>query len=282
MLLAGFYSLSIIVLVDSFSDGNRFCWHHARQRFISTKFSASNEDNCKDEDNLPLGSALDVFDSSEENCKLDLLVTENPLQNMHAQHETTGSIISLPKDAPMSREHISEYVSKTIILGLGAISVAIAIGELLVQFEWLQSWRYFWPLVGCLFMADPIQSIASDAGERKSLLPFLLSNNPVIQVVSFVGGAFLVIGGAYDAFMPVWQTGPNVFTIAGIGQDGAAMLLAASTISVLKDCWTPEASSSSKNTKMLLQILLLGELYKLSESSIDEIVSVVGSLSTSS
>jgi hypothetical protein len=214
--------------------------------------------------------------SSLENDIVEDLV--NPRKNLLLWNETTMSMTS-PEEAPRISEKLAEVFSQVVIMGLGTLSVSVMIGGLLVQLEWLQDWRYFWPLVGGLFVADPMLSIISGDGERQysSLLPFSLSTNAGVRMLSIVGGLFLVFGGAYDAFMPVWQTGPNVFTIAGIGQDGAVMLLIVSTVSILQDCWKAESSSS---TRMLLQIILLAELCKLGESSIDEIVSAIGSVST--
>jgi hypothetical protein len=209
--------------------------------------------------------------SSLENDIVEDLV--NPRKNLLLWNETTMSMTS-PEEAPRISEKLAEVFSQVVIMGLGTLSVSVMIGGLLVQLEWLQDWRYFWPLVGGLFVADPMLSIISGDGERQysSLLPFSLSTNAGVRMLSIVGGLFLVFGGAYDAFMPVWQTGPNVFTIAGIGQDGAVMLLIVSTVSILQDCWKAESSSS---TRMLLQIILLAELCKLGESSIDEIVSTI-------
>jgi hypothetical protein len=214
--------------------------------------------------------------SSLENDIVEDLV--NPRKNLLLWNETTMSMTS-PEEAPRISEKLAEVFSQVVIMGLGTLSVSVMIGGLLVQLEWLQDWRYFWPLVGGLFVADPMLSIISGDGERQysSLLPFSLSTNAGVRMLSIVGGLFLVFGGAYDAFMPVWQTGPNVFTIAGIGQDGAVMLLIVSTVSILQDFWKAESSSS---TRMLLQIILLAELCKLGESSIDEIVSAIGSVST--
>jgi hypothetical protein len=214
--------------------------------------------------------------SSLENDIVEDLV--NPRKNLLLWNETTMSMTS-PEEAPRISEKLAEVFSQVVIMGLGTLSVSVMIGGLLVQLEWLQDWRYFWPLVGGLFVADPMLSIIPGDGERQysSLLPFSLSTNAGVRMLSIVGGLFLVFGGAYDAFMPVWQTGPNVFTIAGIGQDGAVMLLIVSTVSILQDCWKAESSSS---TRMLLQIILLAELCKLGESSIDEIVSAIGSVST--
>jgi hypothetical protein len=219
------------------------------------------------------------YPSSLENDIVEDLV--NPRKNLLSWNDESVMSMTSTEEAPRISEKLVEAFSQVVIVGLGTLWVSAMIGGLLMQFEWLQDWRYFWPLVGGLFVADPMLSIILGGdGERQSsssLLPFSLSTNAGVRILSIIGGLLSVLGGAYDAFMPVWQTGPNVFTIAGIGQDGAVMLLVVSIVSILQDCWKAESSSS---TRMLLQIVLLAELCKLGESSIDEIASAIGSLST--
>lgn len=198
--------------------------------------------------------------------------------------------LNQPTDSETNKlSRISETMSESIILALATFGVSYLLGDLLVQFEWLQDWLYFWPLVGTLYVAEPMMK------QGLSLLPFALSKNPAIQLLSVIGGVFTLIGGAYDAFMPVWQTGPNIFTIAGIGQDGAVILLLVSVISIIQESWNKYQAMDAKynldsnfgkdngssSNQMLLQILLLAELYKLGESSVDEIVSGLDSVSKS-
>ena len=78
----------------------------------------------------------------------------------------------------------------------------------------------------------------------------------------------------------------NIFTIAGVGQDGAVALLLVSIISVLQNEQQQEEGLSlvqptkKTQTDMLLQILLFAQLYKLGESSVDEIISAMGNLTS--
>ncbi|KAL3939618.1 MAG: hypothetical protein SGBAC_005688 [Bacillariaceae sp.] len=207
---------------------------------------------------------------------------------------TLNSLTSLDRMSKISTKNevaiwssVSETASASIILFLGSFAVSYLIGDLLLKFEWLQDWRYFWPLIGGLFVADPIMRVLNGKSDNNYplMLPFGLSKNRGIEILSIVGGAFTLIGGAYDAFMPVWQTGPNVFTIAGIGQDGAIMLLLVTAISIVQETWEMQASEvaqpSSGSSQSLLQTLLLAELYKLGESSADEILSAVESVANS-
>ena len=43
-------------------------------------------------------------------------------------------------------------------------------------------------------------------------------------VAEILGGLGLLVGGAYDAFMPVFGECPNVITSAGIGSDAAGKI----------------------------------------------------------
>lgn len=170
---------------------------------------------------------------------------------------TTTSLVEAVKPT-------QEKLANVAIVTLGSYAVTSGIGNLLLDYDWFQTWRYFWPLVGGLYVVDGL--LVDDA----ALLPFSLpNNNKSIKVVSAILGVGLLIGGAYDAFMPVWQTGPNVITQAGIGQDSAAALLLLSVGSIFAG---DDTERDSSNTNQLLQMLLLGQLYTLADGSIDELV----------
>ncbi|CAJ1939227.1 unnamed protein product [Cylindrotheca closterium] len=203
--------------------------------------------------------------------------------------ESLTSFDRLPEIPTKTEETIMSRVTETasacLILTLGSFATSYLISDLLIKFEWLQDWRYFWPLIGGLYAADPI--LQRFWKSNPSMLPFNLSKNQGIQFLSIVGGIFTLIGGAYDAFMPVWQTGPNVFTVAGIGQDGAVLLLIVTAVSIIQEKWKVQrstiyqSSNSNSSNRSLLQILLLAELYQLGESSVDEIVSTVEAIANS-
>lgn len=226
------------------------------------------------------------------------LYSNEPVADFMLPLDSLTSVDRLSKISTKSEEsllsRVSEITSSSIILLLGSFAVSYLLSDLLLKFEWLQDWRYFWPLVGTLYVADPVMRFWKKnqdgrlSDDNPSLLPFDLSTSRGIQILSLVGGLFTLIGGAYDAFMPVWQTGPNVFTIAGIGQDGAIMLLLVTAISIFEEKWKKNGTAAiaqyantSGSNRSLLQILLLAELYKLGESSMDEILSAVESLSNS-
>jgi hypothetical protein len=162
----------------------------------------------------------------------------------------------------------SNKVSESIILLLGSSALAIGMGDVFVRFEFLQDWRYCWPLLGSLYVWD---GFVKD--DKNQLLLFSLKGSGWSRLTAIVGGVGLLVGGAYDAFMPVWMTGPNIISNAGISQDSAVLLILLSAAAFVAE---DNSKANNKNpTRMLLQMTLLAELYKLGESSIDELLSNV-------
>ena len=155
------------------------------------------------------------------------------------------------------------YLAVTAGLLSGTYVVSCVLADLLNNFEWFQNWRYFWPFgIGVLYVVDGFQDALKLFGPKQ-------------RVASVVLGIALIIGGAYDAFMPVWMTGPNVVTAAGIGQD-AAFGLFFLTIwqlcqSEAKEVKTVGDLLQKEVVSVFPQVLLLAELYKLGEGSFDEI-----------
>ena len=241
-----------------------------------------------------------------------------------------SSLVSEPqriwkkRDATTSSISI-EKLSDLAIFALGASSLTLGIGNVLTNFEIVQTWRYFWPLLGCLYIWDGIFCNEIDDGniQKKLLLSSLFTNKVekqtsirnsiaiskkyltnnltynnrnafnkssissyVLRAITVMCGFGLIIGGAYDAFMPVWMTGPNAFTNAGIHQDSAMILLVLSIYTFFSrklnyyfnDVESTKIMALEKqddSTVTLLQMLLLAQLYLLSESAIDEILSNV-------
>ena len=174
-------------------------------------------------------------------------------------------------------EEDSPSLSENLILLLGSSSIAMLFSIGLSSFELLQDWRYSWCLIGILYISDGLYNSA----------PLLVPSAPkkIFNVLEIVCGMGLLIGGAYDLFMPVYMTGPNVFTNAGIHQDSATVLLGltfykfATTSSVKVSSTKIPLFSKLVPNKMqsydwkLLQMILLAQLYILGESSIDELLS---------
>ena len=124
-----------------------------------------------------------------------------------------------------------------------------------------------------------------------------ITTDLLLQVLKITCGIGLFVGGFADAFLPVWMTGPNFITNAGLAPDCAILLLLINIIEVVVFQQqqqqqqiiimsiiptTPSTLSSSSTPTslplLLLRITLWAELYKLGESSIDEIISSTSSI----
>lgn len=214
---------------------------------------------------------LDVSESHDDSS-LATLVTESP------------SIIEKKEDTrtARSRELIaSSLLSSVSLVCLGTYAATVLMDELLVRYEFMQSWRYLWPCIGALYVLQAIQQQSSSAVENSRLLrllPFAV-NAPWWNLATAVCGIGLLIGGAYDAFMPVWMTGPNVFTDAGIGHDSAAALLVLSMFGITRrDCTAVDELESLSATRMIQQVILLSQLCILGEGTISAVLSDVSSI----
>ena len=166
----------------------------------------------------------------------------------------------------------------TLLAGTYASSCVLT--DLLANFEMVQAWRYSWPFgIGALYMILNFLPTLSTTNVNEDGRSFPLSYNVVRPLVGesglfkalfFALGLGLVIGGGYDAWMPVYETGPNVITEAGIGQDAALGLYFATLFQMIRQ---PQGNrpDASNNSQFLLQVLLLAQLYKLGEGSFDEL-----------
>ena len=133
---------------------------------------------------------------------------------------------------------LSEPIQVAIVLGifaaLGVSSVAFSsfLDTITLNFEWVQSWRYSWPLLGLVYAAAGVTHFTLQE-QYENIYPskgswgiWYLPGSPEFHVkwtgvAEILGGVGLLIGGAYDSFMPVSNDIPNVFTSAGIGSDAA-------------------------------------------------------------
>uniref|UniRef100_A0A7S4N8C6 Uncharacterized protein n=1 Tax=Odontella aurita TaxID=265563 RepID=A0A7S4N8C6_9STRA len=190
---------------------------------------------------------------------------------------------TLPERSPLEKAATS--ISLAAFVGAGTYLFAASFGDLLGRFELVQDWRYVWPLVGFLYVADGVRALLSTEGG--GILEGwwgIRGKSAAARIIQIMGGLGVVIGGAYDVFMPVWMTGPNVVTNAGIGQDGAALVFLWTAWYTNKNLQQQYASKykgnddaldfvfeSLRHGPLLAQIILLAQLYKLGESSFDEL-----------
>jgi hypothetical protein len=187
------------------------------------------------------------------------------------------------------------------IILAGTYAMSCVLTDLLSHLEWVRAWRYTWPFgIGALYMAlnstttfwwdekdvnnssktgmitTPLLSTALSSSIAECMTGESLGTRVLLAVL----GLGVVIGGAYDIWMPVYMTGPNVVTAAGIGQDAAVGLFGWTLwrVVVLSSSWRSSHLLEGGSTtawpitqRFLLQALLLAELYKLGEGAFDEL-----------
>ena len=222
-----------------------------------------------------------------------------------------------------------EGSSELVVVGLATCALVGILGDLLANYEWVQTLRYFWPLsLGVYYGTLWNKANEKDASLRRATIeafgpsaafsPSEYSDNDhsndkdgaiglLVQIGYVFGGFGLFFGGLADALLPVWITGPNWITNAGLAPDCAILLLLLSVGDEYnlfanrngdnsngnnnsnnnnnmtdgnrlpeKNGFT-DASNDASNGAMvgmaplLLRITLWAQLYKLGEGSLDEV-----------
>jgi hypothetical protein len=196
------------------------------------------------------------------------------------------------KSIPPLLSNTSTTAATTTTIGTLALTMfgevwatSLVLSELLEQFEWMQSWRYVWPFgIGALYMllntsGSSTNIISSRSSSSATITQSLVGTTLISRAIFFFLGLGLMVGGAYDVWMPVYETGPNVMTAAGIGQDAAMGLFGVTICQILHrqqrqqqrlQLQPNDAAPTASQT--VLHILLLAELYKLGEGSFDELL----------
>ena len=221
--------------------------------------------------------------------------TKNPQVNERVtlapwEEDDTSSSFSATLD-----RSINPRISTLTINLLATAGCVSLMNMALMEWEWLQTLRYAWPFaLGGLFLYQGLFALwrlalyddddDDESSRQRSTPPLRLalsllkpsngsSSSTSLQsswwlpVTVAVAGAALMVGGAADAWLPVYVTGPNLFTAAGLGPDAAAYLLAVTL-------W--QSSAKTNNTapvSHLRTILLAAQLYILGAGSLDDIVS---------
>jgi len=256
-------------------------------RHCMTKFLLETEgDNPKPElaiEKYPLLSAtLDLVPSDDDtslSSSASKILDPSRLQPFIIKHSD--------ENLPAIR---ANTISNLLLLAAATYTVTSLLVWLLYNFESVQSWRYFWPLVGIVYLWEGVMSLLQLCDSASETSSNASPGLCFVSAIQSVAGLGLIIGGAYDAFMPVWMTGPNVFTSGGIGQDSALVLLVLQTIASI----TGRTMSDSTNNTVLMiriggkskdieqstvafwgQVLLLSQLAILSDSAMFDIVSKV-------
>jgi hypothetical protein len=349
-------------------------YDHQRRDFIDDDVlpiisDADNADNADNNATTAITNAADIFMSSKTPLLAETLLLVNQKYKNDKSSSTSyndisqssistssssiASIASTVAEAEAESPLLS-LLSEIIITSLASYSLYGLLGNLLTQYEWVQTWRYSWPLfIGIYYCFDgaaatllssPIsvsrilsrivsslsplqqqqqQQQQQQIEEREEEEEDIITNNTgtttttttitdlLLQVLKIACGIGLFVGGFADAFLPVWMTGPNFITNAGLAPDCAILLLLLNIIEVgvsyygniidINDTSSSSSSSSSSGKisqqqqqimsiiptsatlsstptslpLLLLRITLWAELYKLGESSIDEIISSI-------
>lgn len=240
---------------------------------------------------------------------------------------------------------------RCLLLGVATTGLAACWNALLVEFEWMQSWRYTWPCLGLIFSYEGYNSLASEFIPPPMLLPqgqsaptfdpplplrqsrktsndddegmddylqapdkgsinwglddhIVASTNLVSETVSTTGlasaaialrpldrppawlraaatlaGLGLAIGGAADALLPVYVTGPNFVTSAGLAPDAAAFLACCQATALVQRVRVSArdagyAIDGVRGDDLALsatQVLLISQLLVLGAGSFDEV-----------
>lgn len=128
------------------------------------------------------------------------------------------------------------FVGIFAALFLGTDAVSSVLGGLTANYEWLQEFRYTWPLgLGLIYLAAGITHFTVE-NEYCNIYPskgtwglWYLPGSPEFHVrwtgvAEILGGASLSAGGIIDKFFPVYYNSPNIISSAGLMPDSAALL----------------------------------------------------------
>ena len=187
---------------------------------------------------------------------------------------------------------LSDRLTKWAVMWLAVAGCVSVLNQALLQWDWMQTLRYAWPFsIGALFVNEGwqmIESMKRNGDTKKSFTPEMVSNDyklnflgPIQPITSsnqifnvlfpfsiMAAGLGLIIGGAADAWLPVYVTGPNLLTAAGLAPDSAAYLMMAVTF------WGQEQEQSTYYDKRPItatNIFLLAQLYILGAGSFDDV-----------
>lgn len=210
--------------------------------------------------------------------------------------------------SPSSLAVVGTSLAYTGILSISSFYLSNQWQDLLQRYEWFQSYRYFWCLIGVFYIIDSVLSLGASTSLSRSTeiiddgksvvsedslgetIQFYLGNIPNrLKVLTGFAGISLVIGGAADAFLPVYVTGPNLITAAGLAPDSAAFLMTISLALFTKEtirelsAWNENRGVLTTTKDVLMNdvktgrftgtVLLLSQLYILGCGTFDEIAS---------
>ena len=183
---------------------------------------------------------------------------------------------------PTTLDATYPVLASRVVTLLAVVGCSTLLTQALCAWEWMQTWRYCWPLAlgGWYAYQGWMQHTQSanqlDTTAAAAYWPMDETAVPRwIPWSMIVAGIGLVVGGAADALLPAYVTGPNLFTAAGLGPDSAAYLFVVTLL------WGPSTNSSRrppsqnifKQSTTISRVLLLSQLYILGAGSFDDVVS---------
>lgn len=266
----------------------------------------------------PLLAELLSLNEDNENDDDDAV----PLVSPPAITTSPATVSGLEDSSRQLTTSWKERSSELVVVALATCTLVGFLGDLLSNYEWAQTLRYFWPLslgvyYGLLWnkMFDARYASLRETAGLFSAISTYQGDDPrglLLRLGYVFGGFSLFVGGLADAVLPVWMTGPNWITNAGLAPDCAVLLLLLSVgeeyylgTATKKIAGERETKNSGKSggqeslpvpsenmganndattamTPLLLRIALYAELYKLGESSLDEVFSGLQTLLSSS
>jgi uncharacterized membrane protein len=185
------------------------------------------------------------------------------------------------------------FASVFAVLAIGTYGLSFVCTDLSLQYEWFQTWRTTWPILGLVYAAAGITHFTVQE-EYENIVPpigtwgiwYLPGSAPFhVQwtgVAELVGGVGLVIGGAIDAlFAPAYFASPNtILSNAGLLSDSAALLCLLTVAVTPANIYMmthgaklpkdgPELPLVGHAVRGIFQIILLALLYQMGQGTFD-------------
>eukprot|EP00532_Pseudo-nitzschia_australis_P011592 CAMPEP_0168213334 /NCGR_PEP_ID=MMETSP0140_2-20121125/4742_1 /TAXON_ID=44445 /ORGANISM="Pseudo-nitzschia australis, Strain 10249 10 AB" /LENGTH=455 /DNA_ID=CAMNT_0008140183 /DNA_START=266 /DNA_END=1634 /DNA_ORIENTATION=- len=212
----------------------------------------------------PLSDSFSSFSSRETPILAELLLLDDnkpdtpnggsslfpPIESFPAKTTTTTTISNIAS-SPWWR---SERSSEILVAGLAVGAFSNILGDLLANYEWVQTLRYFWPLSLGLYYgllwnhASTHDSNPLDAEEqRKAFYEEFgpdAANSGIYSNTNTNTNIAVVCGGVGGRPAPGVDDGPNLLTHAGLAPDCAVLLLA---MSMGENYFSGSSNMSSNN-----------------------------------
>ena len=187
------------------------------------------------------------------------------------------------------------FVSIFATLLLGTQVFSSFLGDVTTQYEWFQSLRCTWPILGAVFVAAGVTHFTVEE-EYCNIYPpkgawgiWYLPGSAKFHVqwtgvAEILGGVGLLIGGAIDAFSPVYDSSPNLISDAGLESDCAALLFLLTIAVTPANIYMythgaklpmdgPTIPISFHAIRGIMQVVLLGLLFQMGEGTFEQLLS---------